>query len=204
MKLTSIRFYIFVTVIDELTRKESIVREAARLFRVMGYSATSMRDLAGAVGMEAASLYNHIANKQELLQIICMEVAHRHSDSLQEVVSMNLSPLSSIEMLVRHHIRINTRVPEMAAVANDQWRHLLDVPRQEFLDNRNAYEKQLKVWIAAAMADGSIRPSDTHVVLYTLLSSLQWLHHWYRHERPIGVHELEEEMVELIMNGLKK
>ena len=38
------------------SRKDVIVRKAATLFREKGYKAASMRDLAEAVGVEAASL----------------------------------------------------------------------------------------------------------------------------------------------------
>jgi TetR/AcrR family transcriptional regulator, cholesterol catabolism regulator len=41
-------------------KKKLIIALAAALFRTRGYSATSMRDIADAVGIEAASLYNPI------------------------------------------------------------------------------------------------------------------------------------------------
>jgi len=204
IQLTTISFIIFVAVIDELTRKESILKEAARLFRVMGYPATSMRDLAGAVGMEAASLYNHISNKQELLKTICMDIAERHSAGLSEVKKMDVTSFGKISALVRNHIQINTTVPEMAAVAHDQWRHLDETTRQQFLEKRNEYERTLKKWIDEAIAERALQAYDTNVILYTLLSSLQWLHHWYRQERPIKAEEIELEMVNLLFNGLNK
>ena len=42
------------------SRKELIITQAAIIFKQKGYSATSMRELAEKVGIEAASLYNHI------------------------------------------------------------------------------------------------------------------------------------------------
>ena len=53
------------------TRKDVIIESAATLFKTRGFNAASMRDLAGAVGVEAPSLYNHIGGKSELLQSIC-------------------------------------------------------------------------------------------------------------------------------------
>ena len=49
------------------SRKEEIRSCAARLFRKKGYKATSVRDIAQAVGVKPASLYNHINSKEELL-----------------------------------------------------------------------------------------------------------------------------------------
>jgi AcrR family transcriptional regulator len=50
------------TVVSE--KKQRILEAAACLFRDKGYSATSMRDLAGAVNLKASSLYNHISSKE--------------------------------------------------------------------------------------------------------------------------------------------
>ena len=58
-------------------RKEVIIEKAAQLFRKNGFNATSMRDLAENVGVEAASLYNHISSKAELLQEICFRIANK-------------------------------------------------------------------------------------------------------------------------------
>ena len=55
------------------TRKEEIVNTAAKLFKEKGFSAVTMRDIAKSMGIRAASLYNHISSKQELLQDICFE-----------------------------------------------------------------------------------------------------------------------------------
>jgi len=54
------------------TKKEVIIEKASKLFKEKGFGASSMRDLAIHVGVEAASLYNHIQSKSEILQAICL------------------------------------------------------------------------------------------------------------------------------------
>jgi AcrR family transcriptional regulator len=44
-----------------------------------------MRDLAEAVGVEAASLYNHIKSKTELLHELCFSVANRFLHKIDEI-----------------------------------------------------------------------------------------------------------------------
>ena len=57
------------------SKKELILQKAATMFRQKGFAATSMRDLAETVGIEAASLYNHIQSKSEILQEITYRIS---------------------------------------------------------------------------------------------------------------------------------
>jgi len=50
--------------------KDKILRAAVRLFSDRGYDKVSMRDIAAAVGVKAASIYNHYNSKEELLKSI--------------------------------------------------------------------------------------------------------------------------------------
>ena len=60
----------------KINKKELILSEAAMLFKEKGFGGTSMRDLAEKVGMEAASMYNHIKSKDEILELICKIYLH--------------------------------------------------------------------------------------------------------------------------------
>jgi len=57
------------------TRKEEIIKTATKLFKEKGYSAVTMRDIAKAMGIKAASLYNHINSKQQILTDIIISLA---------------------------------------------------------------------------------------------------------------------------------
>src|SRR5205807_1591546 len=52
---------------ERVTAAERILRAAVALFRERGYHGSSMRTLARALRMEAASLYYHFKSKQEIL-----------------------------------------------------------------------------------------------------------------------------------------
>jgi len=75
---------------QRLTR-ERILRAAAELVERDGLAALSMRSLAGKVGVEAMSLYNHIADKADVLDGVAelvlydMEIPERTDDSFADV-----------------------------------------------------------------------------------------------------------------------
>ena len=51
----------------QLTRRQAIEEVASDLFRERGYAATSIRDIARALDIQGASLYAHVASKEDLL-----------------------------------------------------------------------------------------------------------------------------------------
>ena len=73
----------------DATKKDVITQKASALFKKKGYSSTSMRELAEAVGVEAPSLYNHIGSKSELLQDICFKVANGFTSYLDTTENEN-------------------------------------------------------------------------------------------------------------------
>src|SRR5204863_3499927 len=87
------------------SKKEFILKKAAQMFREKGFAATSMRDLAESVGIEAASLYNHIRSKNEILEAICFDVANRFNTNLDTIETSNSGSINKIETLLRFHIR---------------------------------------------------------------------------------------------------
>ena len=79
-----------IKTVKNSSKKELIIKKAAVLFRTRGFNAASMRELAEAVGVEAPSLYNHIAGKGELLQAICFKVANEFTVQLDENVVVHV------------------------------------------------------------------------------------------------------------------
>mgnify|MGYP003694489307 CR=1 FL=1 len=85
-------------------------RTAAQLFRDRGYDATSVSDVARALGMTKAGLYHHFESKEALLFEIMMYGLDRVRD---EVIiparAMCAIPKSACGQLIVRHARIATR-----------------------------------------------------------------------------------------------
>ena len=85
--------------------KERVLRAAIELADAEGIEALSMRRLAKELGVEAMSLYNHVANKGEILDGIIDLVAGEFdlpSDESDWKVAMRRNAISSRDVLLRH------------------------------------------------------------------------------------------------------
>ncbi|HIB37955.1 TetR/AcrR family transcriptional regulator, partial [Mesonia sp.] len=83
---------------EKLSKREHILKEAAKLFVEKGYKATSMKDIASVIGVEAASLYNHIKSKQEILVVLLGGLADRFSIGIHEINESKSASKEKLEL----------------------------------------------------------------------------------------------------------
>ena len=50
--------------------RDKILKQSLKLFSSKGYKATTVRDIAGAIGIKQSALYNHFKNKDEILETL--------------------------------------------------------------------------------------------------------------------------------------
>ena len=162
----------------------------------------TMRDLASAVGMEAASLYNHIKSKEDILKEICFSLGETYSQNMSQVISSNSPLIEKLEALITLHIKINFQSSSLASVLNDEWRHLNEEDKKHFLDQRHQYEDNFIHVIKEGIEVGVIRNLEPRIVLYTILSSMRWLFHWYYLDRPFEYDQVKETISEMIFKSI--
>ncbi len=186
------------------TRKEVIIAEAAKLFREKGFSATSMRDLAEHVGVEAASLYNHISSKAEILQEICFKVANQFMSHIEEVDNSQRSAIAKIEEILRFHIRQMVEHYEEVYVSDREWKHLTEPYMQNMQSQRRAYRQRIALIIEEGIRKGEIKQIDAPTAVLIMLHAVSGIESWHRSTKKIEGNVLEDNMVMILVEGLKK
>jgi AcrR family transcriptional regulator len=186
-----------------LSRKDVIVSKAATLFREKGYKAASMRDLAEAVGVEAASLYNHIKSKSELLHELVFSVANKFVIKLDEIESESISSLQKMERILRFHISEMIHHYEEVYVSDREWKHLSDPYLSNYQNQRRVYRKRLAAIIEEGIRNKEIKAIDAPTVVLIFLHAVSGIESWHRSTKKISAEELEQNMVAILIDGLK-
>ena len=106
------------------TRKEEIVRVAAKLFKEKGYSAVTMRDLATEMGIKAASLYNHINSKRDILNTIIISLAEEFTNGMKLIQASDDSCINKLKKIIQLHVKISSQNIYGMASLNNDWMHL--------------------------------------------------------------------------------
>ncbi|MBS1565573.1 MAG: TetR/AcrR family transcriptional regulator [Bacteroidetes bacterium] len=185
------------------TRKETIIETAARLFRERGFSATSMRDLAEQVGVEAASLYNHISSKAEILQEICFKVANQYTHHIEKVDASDISALKKIEEILRFLIKQMLHNYEEVYVTDREWKHLTDPYLSNIQSQRRTYRQRIASIIEEGIKKGEIKNIDAPTAVLIMLHAVSGLESWHRSKQKISGEKLEENMVTILIGGLQ-
>jgi TetR/AcrR family transcriptional regulator, cholesterol catabolism regulator len=186
------------------TKKDVIIEKASKLFREKGFGAASMRDLAETVGVEAASLYNHISSKSEILQAICFKVANDFLSHLEAVEASGEPILKKLELIIRFHIRMMMNEYEFVYISDHEWRHLPEPYLSNFLNQRRNYRRSLSDLVAKGIERGEMKPIEPYVAVLTMLSAISGIESWHRSRKTIGPEVLENNMVKYLIEGLKK
>lgn len=185
------------------TKRNLILSEASKLFKEKGFGGATMRDLAERVGIEAASMYNHIRSKDEILEEICFGIGRKYDEQLTEIDKIKISCPEKIEAIIAFHIQMIIEDSNAVSVLNNDWKFLNSEKMVEFKSMRNEYEKHLAAIITKGIEEGSFKPVNVSVALFTILSSLRWVELWYKPSRGVTKEELAKDISAILMNGVK-
>jgi AcrR family transcriptional regulator len=183
-------------------RKTEIVTVAAKLFKEKGYSAITMRDIAQAMDIKAASLYNHIKSKQEILVLIIIEIAEEFTVTMNDVVLSNDATIKKIEKIIQLHIDITLRNSDALACLNNDWMHLADKQLTYFMKMREDYEENFRTIIKKGIVDGDIKNLNLEVIIFSTLSTLRTLYLWYGKKKSPDPLVLKSNMIQVLLNGI--
>lgn len=186
------------------SKKGLILQRAATMFRERGFAASSMRDLAETVGIEAASLYNHIRSKNEILESICFDVANVFNEKIQEIESGRQSNINKIESLLRFHVEQMVDNYEKVIVSDREWRHLDEPYRANFQNQRRNYRKRFAAIIEDGIVKGEIRRIDAPTAVLIMLHAVNGIESWHRSKVKISADELANNMIRILIDGLRK
>jgi len=186
-----------------LSRKQQIESTATSLFKSKGFSATSMRDLANALGIEAASIYSHIKSKEEILQRVCFRMANEFFEALDAADAPEATATEKLRRAIHAHVQVLTQNTAASAVFLHEWRHLSEPFHSTFLALRDKYEAHFREIIRSGIQSAEFTVPDEKFAALTILSSLNWIHTWYKPEGKMTPTEIADNLSEMLLNGLK-
>jgi len=191
----------------EPDRLADIYRAAAQIICDKGYDATSMNDIAQAVGLTKAGLYHHISGKRDLL----FGIMDFGMDSLEEQVIAPARSISDAEERLRSiisnhvHLITNRSTPQgnnPVTIILDEVAGLTTAQRRKIDARKRAYVDLIRETLDQLKAKGRLRDLDVTAATFSLLGMILWLSRWYNPEGRLNPDEASEQVTKMALAGL--
>jgi TetR/AcrR family transcriptional regulator, cholesterol catabolism regulator len=183
-------------------RADQIYRVAAQIMCQKGFEATSMNDIAEAVGLTKAGIYHYIRGKEDLL----FEIMTFAMDSVDaEVIRPSMAIADAEErlrtMIARHARRI-IEVGGAVTILLEEMAALTPAHRRIITDRKRAYFELVKRTLEQLAAEGKLRPVNPSVAAFSLFGMVLWISRWYRPGGKLSPQETVKDVVELALNSV--
>jgi len=180
-----------------------ILAAAMELFSRKGYAATSMRDIADAVGLQPGSLYAHIRSKEDLLVGIIEQVREAFLQNGESALADTSEPAADrLRRFIASHLQIIADNRASAEVFLHEWKSLEGEHLDEVRANRDRYEGMLVSLLQEGVNSGEFRNVDPHLTAVAVLSVVNWAYTWYRPDGPLSASDLGDHFTDLMISGI--
>jgi AcrR family transcriptional regulator len=180
-------------------RTDHIYRVAAEIMCKKGYEATSMNDIAEAVGLTKAGLYHYIRGKEDLL----FQIMSFGMDMVDEDVIAPARQIADaqarLRAIVERHCR---RIMEQGGAVTILLEEMpaLTTAHQRIIRNRKrAYFELVRDTLDQLSAKGKLRDLDPTVAAFTLFGMILWTSRWYRHGGSLTPEQAASDLSEMAL-----
>lgn len=189
---------------DAAGPREAIVDAAVRLFGSRSYTGTSMRDIAGAVGVLPGSLYAHIDSKEALLAGIVADGIGRFLDAVRPHQQSDATASARLRAMIVAHVGVVADNPERSLVVFHQWRFLGTGNAQAAIAKRRDYEQAFVAVLGDGIANGEFRPGlNPRIAVLTILGALNWTPEWLSPGGRLSPEEVGGLIADTLLTGVR-
>jgi AcrR family transcriptional regulator len=183
-------------------RRAEICRTAAQMIRERGFGATSVNDIARALGITKAGLYHYISSKEALLAEVLSFGMDQVDAEVVKPVKAIADPEERLRQLVIRHARIVTRAHGAVTQLVDEVSHLRPADRRRVTARMRKYFDLLRQTLAELHAKGRLGDVDPTVAAFSILGMIHWLPRWFRQGRRLTAARVAEEIANMALKGL--
>ena len=181
--------------------RDEIIDAAIALFYEQGYAGTSMRDIAGAVGIRKPSLYHYFVGKQDLLLTILDIGLEKLIVPLEDILNAEGAPEEKLREAIHHHASLIAENPGVATLFLYEDHALDEEHRAHYVARRDAFEGVFRDILREGMETGVFRNTSVSISVQALLGMVNWMTRWYKPEGALSVAEIADVFADLFLGG---
>ena len=183
-------------------RLAEIYRTAAQIILRKGYDATSVNDIANALGMTKAGLYHYINGKKELLFDIMNFGLWELDEEVAAPARAVADPAARLRFIVGAHARLVTRGQGAITILVDEVTALTPAQQRKITQSKRKYFDFLRGTLNELKAAGKMQDVDTTAAAFSLLGMINWLSRWFQQGGALSEEQAADQIVRIALHGL--
>ena len=187
---------------NSAARRAELVAVAGGLFRERGYHGVGMRAIAEAAGIQAASLYHHFRNKEELLLETIFVVDRDMVVQQLPILDGPGSHQDRLTHLVRAHITHIGANRDAWRVAGRDLRALSPEHVEVVQAYRRAYQHRIARHLADGVRAGEFACSDPRLATLAILDMINGPNEWFDITGRLPIAEIADHHAALVLRQL--
>lgn len=180
---------------------DRLCKAAAELIVRKGYEATTLTEVAEAVGLAKSGLYHHVRSKEELLHLIIRRGMADLEDRVISPARSIADPAARLAFLARSYAGFvlgtedgSGTAPQVTTLVHES-RGLSPARQTEAMAARWEFYRFVRRTFAELIAQGRYAKIDASVATMNFFGAMVWLAQWYRPGGRLSREEVIEDMV---------
>ncbi|MCL4249417.1 MAG: TetR/AcrR family transcriptional regulator [Anaerolineae bacterium] len=202
---------------DQSVNRDEIIEAAAEILQRSGYEAATMKDIAAAVNLTAASLYHHFRNKDALMLAVLEVGLEFILTQIEPVATSNLAPDEKLRRMIEYHIVGVTENRAVGAAMVFEIRTLMNIKpaadeqasgddilarRDAFFTRRDHFEAVFRQVVREGVECGIFRAIDVPIFVKLLLGAHNWVGVWYKPDGRLDGRGVAARMTDMLLLGV--
>ena len=182
-------------------KRLAVLRAAVRMFNERGYHATLLEDVAASLGISKPTIYHYLGNKEQVL-LECISIGlGQFLDAVGDALQAPGTGLERLRHFLRRYAEINMDDFGRCVIRTGV-EALSPAGAASLRQRKRRIDEALRGLIEAAMADGSIAPTDPKILAFTLAGALNWPARWHVPGGELSAEAIAAQMVDILTAGL--
>lgn len=181
---------------------ELVYSRAVDLMYERGYHGTSMRDVAGAVGVQMSTLYHYYPSKRELLMSIMTTAMEGMTEYVLIAVAEQSGPRERLKAAVHAHIMFHADRLKEAVIADTELRSLEGGDLRSIITLRDNYEGIFRAILDEGQKAGVFRANDSRLTTRLMLGAITDVGNWYRPRGRLSLEDISTAYFDAFIDGI--
>ena len=174
-----------------VVNERSDVRAAAvALFAEQGYRATGVREIAGALGIGATSIYSHIKSKSELLHEILIDTLDAILAVQQDAIASSPDVVEQLRRAAESQVRFLVEHPQEAVITIRDFRWAEGEALAAIYERRRRYRKVFEDLLIEGAKQGRMSVSSAKITAFAIIEMAEGVPRWFRPGGDASINQL--------------